>query len=93
MGIAYRDLVEAYAAVLNLKEAWTMCKKTLKFHLSRLGQNSGEVAHGRRLLGVLYTELLDHVNAMEQNQLSKKILKSWGMSSDLILLEIDPDNV
>ncbi|XP_028555823.1 protein KINESIN LIGHT CHAIN-RELATED 2-like isoform X2 [Dendrobium catenatum] len=93
MGIAYRDLAEAYAAVLNFKEALPLCEKALEIHLSRLGQNSVEVAHDRRLLGVIYTGLEDHVKAMEQNQLSKKVLKSWGMSSDLILAEIDAANI
>ncbi|KAH0454258.1 hypothetical protein IEQ34_016182 [Dendrobium chrysotoxum] len=67
--------------------------KAYAIHLSQLGQNSVEVAHDQRLLGVIYTELLDHMNAMEQNQLSKKILEIWGMSSDLIFTEIHAANI
>ncbi|XP_020586113.1 protein KINESIN LIGHT CHAIN-RELATED 2 [Phalaenopsis equestris] len=93
LGVAYRDLAEAYAAVLNFKEALPLCEKALEIHLSQLGQNSVEVAHDRRLLGVIHTGLEDHQKALEQNRLSQKVLKSWGMSSDLILAEIDAANI
>ncbi|PKA48441.1 hypothetical protein AXF42_Ash019897 [Apostasia shenzhenica] len=93
IGNAYRDLAEAYAAVLNLKEALPLCEKALDMHLSQLGRNSVEVAHDRRLLGVIYTGLEDHGKALEQNKLSQKVLKNWGMNSDLILAEIDAANI
>ncbi|KAK8963267.1 hypothetical protein KSP40_PGU003424 [Platanthera guangdongensis] len=93
MGIAYRDLAEAYAAVLNFKEALPLCNRALEIHLSQLGQNSVEAARDRRLLGVIYTGLEDHGKALVQNQMSQKVLKSWGMGSDLILAEIDAANI
>ncbi|WOK92774.1 hypothetical protein Cni_G01466 [Canna indica] len=94
LGIAHRDLAEAYAAVLNFKEALPLCWKALEIHLSQLGQNSVEVAHDRRLLGVIYTGLEEHEKALEQNQLSQKIMKSWGMGGpDLLHAEIDAANI
>lgn len=93
LGVAYRDLAEANAAVLNFKEALPLCERALEIHLSQLGQNSVEVAHDRRLLGVIYTGLEDHEKALDQNRLSQKVLKTWGMSSDLILAEIDAANM
>ncbi|KAG0447839.1 hypothetical protein HPP92_028124 [Vanilla planifolia] len=93
LGIAYRDLAEAYAAVLNFKEALPLCQKALEIHEYQLGRNSVEVAHDRRLLGVIYTGLEDHGKALEQNQLSQKVLRSWGMKSDLTLAEIDAANI
>ncbi|XP_064939967.1 protein KINESIN LIGHT CHAIN-RELATED 2-like [Musa acuminata AAA Group] len=94
LGTAHRDLAEAYAAVLNFKEALPLCLKALDIHKEQLGQNSVEVAHDRRLLGVIYTGLEEHDKALEQNQLSQKILKSWGVGgSDLLNAKIDAANI
>lgn len=93
LGGAYRDLAEAYAAVLNFKEALPYCLKALETHMKQLGTNSVEVAHDRRLLGVIYTGLEEHQKALEQNQLSQKVLKNWGLSSELIRAEIDAANM
>ncbi|URE36640.1 TPR [Musa troglodytarum] len=94
LGTAHRDLAEAYACVLNFKEALPLCLKALEIHKVQLGQNSVEVAHDRRLLGVIYTGLEEHDKAMEQNQLSQKIMKSWGVGgSDLLNAEIDAANI
>ncbi|XP_072995086.1 protein KINESIN LIGHT CHAIN-RELATED 2-like [Typha latifolia] len=93
LGVGCRDLAEAYAAVLNFKEALPLCLKALEIHQEKLGQNSVEVAHDRRLLGVIYTGLEEHAKALEQNELSQKVLKSWGMGSDLLHAEIDAANI
>ncbi|KAJ3689100.1 hypothetical protein LUZ61_018264 [Rhynchospora tenuis] len=93
LGNGYRDLAEAYAAVLNFKEALPLCLKALEIHQGKLGQNSVEVAHDRRLLGVIYTGLEKHDKALEENQQSQKVLKNWGMGSDLISAEIDAANI
>ncbi|KAF3319890.1 nephrocystin-3-like protein [Carex littledalei] len=93
LGIGYRDLAEAYAAVLNFKEALPLCLKALEIHRGKLGQNSVEVAHDRRLLGVIYTGLEKHDKALEENKQSQKVLKRWGMGSDLLSAEIDAANI
>ncbi|XAR61113.1 hypothetical protein NMG60_11034728 [Bertholletia excelsa] len=93
LGNAYRDLAEAYVAVLNFKEALPFCLKALEVHKAKLGHNSVEVAHDRRILGVIYTGLEEHQKALEQNQLSQKVLKNWGLSSDLLRAEIDAANI
>ncbi|XP_020112687.1 protein KINESIN LIGHT CHAIN-RELATED 1 [Ananas comosus] len=93
LGVGYRDLAEAYAAVLNFKEALPLCLKALEIHKAQLGLNSVEVAHDRRLLGVIYTGLEEHEKALEQNELSQKVLKNWGMDSDLLHAEIDAANI
>ena len=93
LGVAYRDLAEAYAAILNFKEALPLCLKALDIHKAQLGMNSVEVAHDRRLLGVIYTGLEEHEKALEQNELSQKVLKSWGLGSDLMHAEIDAANI
>lgn len=93
LGNGYRDLAEAYAAVLNFREALPLCLKALEIHQGKLGQNSVEVAHDRRLLGVIYTGLEKHDKALEENKQSQKVLKSWGMSSDLLSAEIDAANI
>lgn len=93
IGNANRDLAEAYVAVLNFKEALPFCLKALEIHKGQLGNNSVEVAHDRRLLGVIYTGLEEHEKALEQNQLSQKVLKNWGLSSDLLRAEIDASNI
>ncbi|KAJ6842933.1 protein KINESIN LIGHT CHAIN-RELATED 2-like [Iris pallida] len=93
LGTGYRDLAEAYAAVLDFKEALPHCLKALEIHKSELGMNSVEVAHDRRLLGVIYTGLEEHDKALKQNEMSQKVLKSWGMGSDLLHAEIDAANI
>jgi tetratricopeptide (TPR) repeat protein len=94
LGVAYRDLAEAYATLLDFKQALPFCQKALKLHESTLGKNSVEVAHDRRLLGVIYTGLEQHEQALEQNEISQKVMKSWGAAgSDLLHAEIDAANI
>jgi len=93
LGKANRDLSEAYVAILNFKEALSYCLKALEIHKEHLGQNSVDVAYDRRILGVIYTGLEEHEKALEQNELSRKVLKNWGRSSDLLRAEIDAANM
>ncbi|WVZ73108.1 hypothetical protein U9M48_021456 [Paspalum notatum var. saurae] len=94
LGTAYRDLAEAHATMLDFKQALPLCQKALELHELALGKNSVEVAHDRRLLGVIYTGLEQHEQALEQNEVSQKVLKSWGASgADLIHAEIDAANI
>ncbi|KAK2989505.1 hypothetical protein RJ640_019604 [Escallonia rubra] len=93
VGNSNRDVAEAYVAVLNFKEALPYCLKAMEIHKAQLGLNSVEVAHDRRLLGVIYTGLEQHEKALEQNQMSQKVLKNWGLSSDLLRAEIDSANM
>ncbi|KAL6633297.1 hypothetical protein ACP70R_025968 [Stipagrostis hirtigluma subsp. patula] len=94
LGAAYRDLAEAHAAVLDFKQALPLCQKALELHESTLGKNSVEVAHDRRMLGVIYTGLEQHEQALEQNEMSQKVMKSWGMGGpELLHAEIDAANI
>lgn len=93
LGKANRDLAEAYVSVLNFNEALPFCMKAFEIHKRQLGLNSVEVAHDRRLLGVIYTGLEEHQKALEQNELSQKVLKNWGLSSDLLNAEVDAANI
>lgn len=93
LGVANRDLAEAYVAVLNFKEALPLCQRALEIHRDELGENSVEVAHDRRLLGVIYTGLEEHQKALEQNELSRTVLRRWGMDSELLHAEIDAANI
>ncbi|XP_047316039.1 protein KINESIN LIGHT CHAIN-RELATED 2 [Impatiens glandulifera] len=93
LGNAYRDLAESYISILNFTEALPFCLKAIQIHKEQLGNNSVEVARDRRLLGVVYTGLEEHEKALEQNQLSQKVLKNWGLSSDLLRAEIDAANM
>lgn len=93
LGVAYRELAEAYIAVLNFKEALPLCLKALEMHKLQLGGNSVEVAHDRRVLGVIYTGLEEHDKALEENEMSQRVLKNWGMGSDLLHAEIEAANI
>lgn len=93
LGNANRDVAEAYVAVLNFNEALPFCLKALEIHKTHLGSNSVEVAFDRRVLGVIYTGLEEHEKALEQNQLSRKVLKKWGRNADLLRAEIDAANM
>ncbi|KAK9083275.1 hypothetical protein Scep_029746 [Stephania cephalantha] len=93
VGVANRDLAEAYVAVLNFKEALPHCLKALDIHKAHLGDNSVEVAHERRRLAIIYMGLGEHQKALDQNVLSQKVLKNWGLSSELLCAEIDGANI
>ncbi|KAK7393402.1 hypothetical protein VNO78_21956 [Psophocarpus tetragonolobus] len=93
LGKGNRDLAEAYVAVLNFKEALPYCLKALKIHMKRLGQNSVEVAHDRKLLGIVYSGLEEHEKALEQNVLAQRVLKNWNLNADLLRAEIDAANM
>lgn len=93
LGKGNRDLAEAYVAVLNFKEAMPFCLKALEIHKKRLGQNSVEVAHDRKLLGIIYSGFEEHEKALEQNVLAQRILKNWNLNSDLLRAEIDAANM
>lgn len=93
LGKANRDVARAYVAVLNFKEALTFCLKALDIHKSLFGHNSVEVAHDRKLLGDIYTGLEEHETALEQNELSQRVLKNWGCHSELLRAEIDASNM
>lgn len=93
LGKGNRDLAEAYVAVLNFKEALPYCLKALEIHMKRLGMNSVEVAHDRKLLGIVYSGMEEHEKALEQNVLAQRILKNWNLSSDLLRAEVDAANM
>ncbi|KAL2922258.1 Protein KINESIN LIGHT CHAIN-RELATED 3 [Bienertia sinuspersici] len=78
VGNAYRDLAEACVAILIFKEALRYCLKALEMHEKLLGQNS-EVAHDRRLLGVIYIGMEEHEKALEQNQFDAAINSLKGV--------------
>ncbi|KAK9146419.1 hypothetical protein Sjap_006322 [Stephania japonica] len=93
VGVGNRDLAEAYVGVLNFKEALPHCLKALEIQKAHLGDNSVEVAHERRRLAIIYMGLGEHQNALDQNVLSRKVLKNWGLSSELLCAEIDGANI
>ncbi|CAA0833674.1 Tetratricopeptide repeat (TPR)-like superfamily protein [Striga hermonthica] len=75
LGKANQHMAEVFVAVLNFKEALPFCLKALDIHKEHLGHNSVEVAYDKRLLRIIYTGLEDHEKTLEQNQLSRKVLK------------------
>ncbi|KQK01411.1 protein KINESIN LIGHT CHAIN-RELATED 2 [Brachypodium distachyon] len=94
LGAAYRDLAEAHAGVLDFKQALPLCQRAMELHESTLGKNSVELAHDRRLLGVIYTGLEQHEQALEQNEMSRKVMKNWGVAdAELLHAEIDAANI
>jgi hypothetical protein len=57
-------------------------------------KDSVEVTHDRHLLGVTYTGLEQHEQALEQNEISSKGTKGWGAAGlDLLQAEIDAANI
>lgn len=93
MGAVNRSLADAYVAVLNFNEALPYALKAFEIHKKELGSNSAEVAQDRRVLGVIYSGLEQHDKALEQNRLSQRVLKNWGMKGELIRAEIDAANM
>jgi tetratricopeptide (TPR) repeat protein len=93
VGLANRGLAQSYVANLDFEEALPYCLRALEIHKKHLEQNSVDVACARRLLGVIYSGLKENEKALEQNELSRKVLSNWGQSSDLMDLEILSANV
>ncbi|CAH8282426.1 unnamed protein product [Eruca vesicaria subsp. sativa] len=93
MGVGFRSLADAYVAVLNFSEALPYALKALEIHKKEFGSNSAEVAQDRRLLGVVYSGLEEHEKALEENRLSRKVLKNWGMKVELVRAEVDAANM
>ncbi|PIA41430.1 hypothetical protein AQUCO_02200088v1 [Aquilegia coerulea] len=93
LGVANRELAEAYVKILNFKEAMPHCLKALQIHKAQLGDNSVEVARDRQLLGIIYTGVEEHQKALEQNQLSQRVLKKWGLDADLLHAEVEEANM
>ncbi|KAL0459415.1 UNVERIFIED_CONTAM: protein KINESIN LIGHT CHAIN-RELATED 2 [Sesamum latifolium] len=90
------ELFNVKTAMGRREEALAHLRKALEIKEKTLEEGSRElveVAHDRRLLGVIYTGLEDHEKALEQNQLSQRVLKNWGRSSDLLRAEIDAANM
>ncbi|XP_078442485.1 tetratricopeptide repeat (TPR)-like superfamily protein [Wolffia australiana] len=93
LGLANRDLAEAYVSVLNFKEALPFCLRAIDLHRAEFGENSAELAQDRRLLAVVYTGLEQHPAALEQNELSRRALRKWGLADELVAAEIDAANI
>ncbi|KAM1454601.1 hypothetical protein ACFX13_004152 [Malus domestica] len=93
MGRRDEDLGKAYVTLLNFKDALGFCMKALEIHKEKLGQNSVEVAHNMRLFAVIYKGLEEHERALEQNALSQRVLKNWGLSSNFLHADIDAANM
>ncbi|XP_043719554.1 protein KINESIN LIGHT CHAIN-RELATED 1-like [Telopea speciosissima] len=88
VGMLNRNLAQDYVAIMNFKDALPFCLKALEIHEAQLGNNSVEVAHDRRILGLIYSGLEEHEKATEQNELSKEVLKNQGLHKDQLSAEI-----
>ncbi|XVF80948.1 hypothetical protein PTKIN_Ptkin15bG0116700 [Pterospermum kingtungense] len=93
LGMAYRNLADSYFLVSNIKEALPFGLKALEIHKEELDHNSVEVAHDRRILGAIYAGLGEHKNALEQFELSKKVFKNCGLTSELLSAEMEAANM
>ncbi|KAH9620221.1 hypothetical protein KSS87_014448 [Heliosperma pusillum] len=91
------DIIGSLRKALELKENYEdglpYGLKALGIHLRSLGENSIEVAHDRRVLGVLYCGMEEYERALEENRLAHKAFKSCGCSSELLRVMIDAANV
>ncbi|XP_010904580.2 protein KINESIN LIGHT CHAIN-RELATED 2 [Elaeis guineensis] len=93
LGTAYKDLAEACTVVLDFEEALALCLKALEIYEAQFGMDSAEVVPVRRLLGVIYTGLGKDKEALEQNELSRRVFESSGLDTELLELEIDAANI
>ncbi|XP_043694070.1 protein KINESIN LIGHT CHAIN-RELATED 3-like [Telopea speciosissima] len=89
VGTSNRDIAQEYLGVLNFKDALPFCLKAIEIHKAQLGNNSVEVAYDRHFLGLIYSGLEEHEKATEQKELSKKVLKSRGLHSDILSIDFD----
>lgn len=93
MGAAYKDLAEAYVVVLDFDEALPLALRALEIYGEQFGEYSAEVVQIRRLLGVIYTGLGENDEALEQNELSRRVLESLSLDEELLQVGIDAANI
>ncbi|KAI3524882.1 hypothetical protein L1887_03550 [Cichorium endivia] len=75
--VVHLNLANTKNAMGRRKDAIIDLKKCLEIKETTLEKDSRE-------LGVIYTGLEEHEKALEQNQLSQKVLKNWGYRDNLI---------
>ncbi|XP_074316609.1 protein KINESIN LIGHT CHAIN-RELATED 2-like [Silene latifolia] len=92
-GDANRDFAEACVGNHMFKDGLPYCLKALEIHLRLLGENSVEVGHDRRVLGVIYAGMEEYEKAVEENRLAQKVFRICGCSSDVIRVLIDEANM
>ncbi|VFQ86245.1 unnamed protein product [Cuscuta campestris] len=89
LGNDYRNLASEHFSALKVREALPLCMKALEIHRALLGDDSVEVAKDREVLGLIYGGLKDLDKALEQYQLSLKVLKNLGHGEELLEIEIE----
>ncbi|RVX19205.1 hypothetical protein CK203_008866 [Vitis vinifera] len=82
-------------ALVNLTKCLEIKEMTLEKDSKELGAAYRDLAeaHTAATSWVVYTGLEEHQKALEQNELSQKVLKNWGLSSELLRAEIDAANM
>ncbi|XP_020247994.1 protein KINESIN LIGHT CHAIN-RELATED 1-like [Asparagus officinalis] len=93
MGAAYKDLCEAYAVVLDFKEALPLILKALEIFEVNYGCDSVEVARVRQLLSVIYVGLDENDKALEQIEFAKGIFTCLELEDDLLNLLVEEANI
>ncbi|XP_008784696.3 protein KINESIN LIGHT CHAIN-RELATED 2-like [Phoenix dactylifera] len=93
LGTAYKHLAEACTVVLDFKEALPLCWKALEIYEAQFGVDSAEVVQVRQLLGIIYTSLGKNEEALKQNELSRRVLESSGLDTELLEVEINVANI
>lgn len=93
IGAAYKELAEAYIAVLEFGKALRLCTTALEIYKVRSGESSLEVAEIRRLLVVVYTGLGQNEAALEENELARAILQDSGSEDEVLGAEIEKGNI
>lgn len=93
LGTAYKELAEACTAVLDFNEALPLCLKALEIYGAEFGADSAEVVQLRQLLGVIYTGMGKNEEALEQNELSRRVLEGLGLDTELLEVEINAANI
>ncbi|XVF80953.1 hypothetical protein PTKIN_Ptkin15bG0117000 [Pterospermum kingtungense] len=87
------EALENYKKALEISEmTLEMDSKelgALEIHKKELGHDSVEVAHDRRIVGAIYSGAGEHKKALEQFELSRKVFKHCGLTSELLSTEMD----
>ena len=79
--------------VSDFKEALPLFLKALEIFDICYGFDSVEVARVRQLIGVVYVVLDENDEALEQNELARGILRSLGLETELLELDIKAANI
>ncbi|KAI5080978.1 hypothetical protein GOP47_0004161 [Adiantum capillus-veneris] len=89
---SYQQVAEAYTEAERYDDALTLCLKALPIYENFFGSSSFEVAVLRRLMAMIYDDLEDYENLLNQHTIIRPILVKLGKMKEVASLDLSSGN-